>query len=91
MECYTQFKPEDPLHITSFNATSIKDVAAIIMGQFNLIDKPVKINPGLAKDSVQMDKRNEANNYIMDWWLPKTNMQDGIAKVFNEMKKEYGY
>ena len=91
MECYTQFKPEDPLHITSFNATSIKDVAAIIMGQFNLIDKPVKINPGLAKDSVQMDKRNEANNYITDWWLPKTNMQDGIAKVFNEMKKEYGY
>ena len=91
MECYTQFKPEDPLHITSFNATSIKDVAAIITGQFNLIGKQVKINPGLAKDSVQMDKRNEANNYIMDWWLPKTNMQDGIAAVFNEMKKEYGY
>ena len=91
MECYTQFKPEDPLHITSFHATSIKEVAAIIMGQFNLIDKPVKINPGLAKDSVQMDKRNEANNYIMDWWLPKTNMQEGIKAVFDEMKKEYGY
>ena len=91
MECYTQFKPEDPLHITSFHATSIKEVASIIMGQFNLIGKPVKINPGLAKDSVQMDKRNEANNYIMDWWLPKTNMQDGIKAVFNEMKKEYGY
>ena len=91
MECYTQFKPEDPLHITSFHATSIKEVASIIMGQFNLIGKPVKINPGLAKDSVQMDKRNEANNYIMDWWLPKTNMQDGIKAVFDEMKKEYGY
>ena len=51
----------------------------------------VKILPGLAKDSVQLDKRNEADNYIMGWWLPKTNMQDGIAKVFNEMKKEYGY
>ena len=36
-----------------------------------------------------MDKRNEADSYITDWWLPKTNMQDGIAKVFNEMKKEY--
>ena len=32
MECYTQFKPEDPLHITSFNATSIKEVAHIIQG-----------------------------------------------------------
>ena len=91
MENYTDFKPEDPLHITSFHATSIKEVAQIIMGQFNLIGKPVKINPGLAKDSVQMDKRNEANSYIMDWWLPQTNMQDGIKAVFDEMKKEYGY
>ena len=91
MENYTDFKPEDPLHITSFHATSIKEVAAIIMGQFNLIGKPIKINPGLAKDSVQMDKRNEANSYIMDWWLPQTNMQDRIKAVFDEMKKEYGY
>ena len=91
MESYTDFKPEDPLHITSFNATSIKDVAAIITGQFNMINRFIKITPGLAKDSVQLDKRNEANNYITNWWLPKTNMQDGIAKVFNEMKKEYGY
>ena len=71
MDCYTQFKPEDPLHITSFNATSIKEVAQIIMGQFNIIGKQVKINPGLAKDSVQMDKRNEADNYIMGWWVAK--------------------
>ena len=89
MESYTDFKPEDPLHITSFNSSSIKEVAQIIMGQFNLIGRPIKINPGLAKDSVQLDKRNEANNYIMGWWLPKTNLQDGIAKVFNEMKKDY--
>ena len=89
MENYTDFKPEDPLHITSFHATSIKEVASIIMGQFNLIGKTVKIAPGLAKDSVQMDKRNEADSYIMGWWLPKTNIQDGIAKVFEEMKKNY--
>ena len=91
MENYTDFKPEDPLHITSFHATSIKEVAQIITGQFNLIDKPVRINPGLAKDSVQMDKRNEADTYITGWWRPKTNMQEGIKAVFNEMKKEYGY
>ena len=72
-----------------FNATPIKDVASIIMGQFNMIDRPVRISPGLAKDSVQLDKRNEADNYIMSWWLPKTSIQEGIAKVFNEMKKEY--
>ena len=89
MDCYTQFKPEDPLHITSFHQSSIKEVAAIIQGQFNMIGRSVKINPGIAKDSVQMDKRNEADTYITGWWLPKTNLQDGIAKVFNEMKTHY--
>ena len=92
MESYTDFKPEDPLHITSFSGSTIKEVAQIIQGQFNLIERyDVKIKPGLAKDSVQLDKRNQANNYITGWWMPKTNLQDGIAKVFNEMKKEYGY
>jgi nucleoside-diphosphate-sugar epimerase len=89
MESYTDFKPEDPLHITSFRSTTIKEVAHIIMGCFNRVGKQVKINPGLAKDSVQLDKRNEADTYITGWWLPKTNMQDGIAKVFTEMAKHY--
>ena len=89
MESYTDFKPEDPLHITSFKTTTINEVASIISGCFNLINKPIKIKPGLAKDSVQMDKRNEADLYITSWWLPKTTMDKGIAKVFNAMKEEY--
>jgi len=88
MKNYTDFKPEDPLHITSFRSTSIKQVAEMIQGQFGLIGKhDVRIKPGLAKDSVQMDKRNEANTYITGWWLPKTTIDKGIAKVFDEMKK----
>ena len=90
MECYFDFKSNDPLHITSFNATSISEIAAIIQGQFNLIGRfDVKIKPGLAKDSVQMDKRNEADTYISGWWLPKTGISEGIGKVFDEMKKDY--
>jgi len=92
MEHYDDFKATDPLHITSFRSESIKTVAGIIQGCFNKISMyDVKIKPGLAKDSVQMDKRNEADNYIFGWWMPKTNLQDGIHKVFDEMKKEYGY
>ena len=90
MNCYSDFKPTDPLHITSFNATSINDIASIIQGQFNLIERfDVKIKPGLAKDSVQMDKRNEADTYITGWWTPKTTIDQGITKVFQEMKKNY--
>lgn len=89
MESYTDFKPEDPLHITSFKTTTINEVASIISGCFNLINKQIKIKPGLAKDSVQMDKRNEADLYITSWWLPETTIDKGITKVFNAMKEEY--
>jgi nucleoside-diphosphate-sugar epimerase len=89
MESYTDFKSEDPLHITSFNTTTIKEVASIINGCFNLINKPIKIKPGIAKDSVQMNKKNEADSYIISWWLPKTTIDKGIIKVFNAMKEEY--
>ena len=96
MESYSDFKPTDPLHVTSFHSHSIKYVADTIQGQFNLLGTDVdpkymdvKIKPGLAKDSVQMDKRNEADNYILGWWQPTTGLHDGIVKVFNEMKKEY--
>jgi nucleoside-diphosphate-sugar epimerase len=96
MESYSDFKPTDPLHVTSFNSHSIKYVADTIQGQFNLLGTDVdpkymdvRIKPGLAKDSVQMDKRNEADNYILGWWQPKTGLHDGIAKIFSEMKKHY--
>ncbi len=90
MECYDNFKPTDPLHITSFRNDSIKSVAEMIQGQFNLIGKyDVKIKPGIAKDSVQMDKRNEADTYITGWWMPKTPLYQGIAKVFEEMKNDW--
>ena len=90
MECYSDFKPTDPLHITSFNATTINDIATHIQGYFNGIERyDVKIKPGFAKDSVQMDKRNEADTYITGWWTPKTGIDQGIAKVFAEMKKDY--
>ena len=90
MNCYSDFKPTDPLHITSFHETSIAEIASFIQGQFNMIGRyDVKIKPGLAKDSVQMDKRNEAETYITGWWTPKTGIDQGIAKVFQEMKKNY--
>ena len=89
MESYTDFKPEDPLHITSFSSTSIRRIADEIQGQFRLIGKEVQIKAGLAKDSVQLDKRNEADTYITGWWLPETGIDKGIAKVFDHMKQKY--
>jgi nucleoside-diphosphate-sugar epimerase len=88
MENYNDFTSEDNLHITSFHSTKILDIANIISGQFNLIDKSVKIQPSEEKDSVQMDKRNLPDTYLTKWWMPKTTIEQGIAKVFEAMKNE---
>ena len=90
MDNYTDFTSEDDLHITSFKYTKIKDIANMIAGQFNLIGKyNIKVQPSSQKDSVQLDKRNKADTFIMKWWMPKTTINDGIAKVFESMRKEY--
>ena len=89
MNNYDNFYSDDPLHITNFDYTSIREVAIIIENEFKLIGKPINIIPGEASDSVQLDKRNEADRFIEQYWSPKTDLETGIAKVFEAMKKNY--
>ena len=89
MKNYDQFYANDPLHITNFDYTTIREVAIIIENEFRLIGKPVNIIPGKASDTVQLDKRNEADPFIQKYWSPKTDLVTGISKVFEAMKKDY--
>ena len=89
MKNYNEFYSDDPLHITNFDYTSIREVAIIIENEFRLIGKTVNIIPGKASDSVQLDKRNEADRFIEKYWSPKTNLETGISKVFASMKEDY--
>ena len=89
MKNYDEFYANDPLHITNFDYTSIREVAIIIENEFKLIGKPINILPGEASYSVQLDKRNEADRFIEQYWSPKTDLETGIAKVFEAMKKNY--
>ena len=90
MNNYDDFTSEDNLHVTSYHPTSILDISHIIKGQFNLIGKyDVKLQPSNEKDSVQMDKKNRPDMYLSKWWIPKTTIEQGIVKVFNEMKQTY--
>ena len=86
---YDEFYANDPLHITNFDYTTIREVAIIIENEFKLIGKPVNIIPGKASDTVQLDKRNEADPFIRKYWSPKTDLVTGISKVFESMKKDY--
>ena len=89
MENYSNFSSDDNLHITSGVGTSILEIASKIQTLFAGIGKAVSVVPGTSRDEVQKDARNEADPHIKSWWRPQTTIDEGLAKVFNEMKKEY--
>ena len=89
MDCYYQFTCDDELHITTGVSTSILEIAQNIQVLFKNIGKEVEVIPASSKDEVQKDARNIPDPYIKKWWQPKTNVVDGITKVFEEMKKNY--
>ena len=89
MGCYDQFTCDDELHITTGISTSILEIAQIIQILFRDIGKEVEVIPASSKDEVQKDARNISDPYIERWWQPKTDVVDGISKVFNEIKLNY--
>ena len=89
MGCYDQFSSTDELHITTGVSTSILEIAQNIQSLFKSIGKEIKISPSSSKDEVQKDARNIPDPYIKKWWQPKTDVVNGITKVFEEMKKNY--
>ena len=89
MGCYDQFTCDDELHITTGISTSILEIAQIIQILFRNIGKEIEVIPASSKDEVQKDARNISDPYIERWWRPKTDIVDGISKVFNEIKLNY--
>ena len=89
MERYTEHSSDSELHITSFQSTTILEIGKIIQGLFKSQGKKITLNPAQAKDDVQKDARNEANPHIKKWWKPRTSIEDGIEKIYEEMKKDY--
>ena len=87
MDKYDEFGREYPLHITSFTYSTVNEVAATITQLFIDSGKLVTFVAADSKDEVQKDKRNEADPYICQWWKPKTDLKDGIMKVYRDMKE----
>ena len=80
---YTALPRDQEYHITSFEWTSMLDIANMIAGHF-----PGSIvQPAQAKDMIQKDKRNEADNSILKYWQPKISLANGIKNIIDEMNK----
>jgi nucleoside-diphosphate-sugar epimerase len=82
---YTELPRNQEYHITSFEWTTMLDIAHMIAGHF----PGAVVQPAASKDLVQKDKRNEADPGILKFWQPKIKLADGIKQVIDEMSKSW--
>jgi len=78
---YDEIDRDSNLHITSFEWNSIMEIAEIISEEI-----PCEIIPSNEIDTVQLDKRNEPDPYILNFWKPEISLREGINKIIKEMK-----
>lgn len=68
------------LHVTNFEWNTVLEVAEIIKEKI-----PCEIIPSKEKDTVQLNKRNEPDSYILNFWKPEISLKKGINKIINQM------
>jgi nucleoside-diphosphate-sugar epimerase len=73
---YYNIDPEEALHITSFEWSSVKQVGEILADEFKC-----DLSFATATDEVQKDARNEADNNIFKYWKPTTSLESGLKKI----------
>ncbi|KKL27532.1 hypothetical protein LCGC14_2384210 [marine sediment metagenome] len=79
---YNEISRDINLHITSGVSTKIINIADIIQSII-----PCEITPSTQKDSVQGDKKNQADFYIRRFWGPSINITTGIRRIISAMEK----
>lgn len=82
-ENYHKFKLEkNIIDLSNFEWTTVEDVARIVSKKIN----NCKINK--TKTLNEYSSNIEPNNFILDYWKPKTSLEDGISIVIDWLKKE---
>jgi nucleoside-diphosphate-sugar epimerase len=78
---YNEIDRDKELHITNFEWNTILDVANIINEEI-----PCKITPSKEIDTVQLNKRNEPDPYILNYWKPTISLKEGIKKIITQIQ-----
>ena len=81
MDKYDDIDRSKNLHITNFNWNRVITIAKIISKRFGNCEI-IKSN---LTDLVQLDKRNEPDEYILEFWTPKTSLEDGVNNIINNI------
>ncbi len=80
---YSELPRNKEYHVTSFEWTSILDVANLVSSNF----PGTIVVPSRAFDAVQMGTKNEADPFILNYWKPEINLEDGIRNIVEFMEK----
>jgi nucleoside-diphosphate-sugar epimerase len=76
---YDSLDKNKSYHITSFEWITVLEIAQIIQEISGC-----KIIPSDKKDSTQKNAMNEADNYMLNLWQPKTTLEEGINIIYKK-------
>lgn len=79
MKKYDDIDRKKILHISSFEWSKVVDIANLVKEN----NPSCEIIKGESIDNVQLDSRNEPDNYILNFWKPKTKINEGIKLLYN--------
>ena len=79
-DTYATMPRDANLHVTSFEWSSILQVALHVGDMMG-----VPVVPGKSSDTVQKDLRNEPDRFVLKYWQPATSLRAGIAHVIKAM------
>jgi nucleoside-diphosphate-sugar epimerase len=77
---YNEISRDEQLHISNFEWSTIESVAQIISSVFNC-----NYTKGQKKDTVQLNLQYEPDKNILNYWKPKTSLEDGIRKIIDQL------
>jgi len=80
MNLYNEIDKTKNYHITSFKWVKIKDIAKKV-SEISGCD----FKPGKFSDSTQINAMNNPDPYILNFWEPKTSLEEGIKIIYNEI------
>lgn len=76
-EMYDKLDKSKNYHVSSFEWSSILDVAKIVS---EISGSPIII--GEKVDAVQINAMNPPDDYILQFWKPRTSLKEGILKTY---------
>jgi nucleoside-diphosphate-sugar epimerase len=79
MNKYSELPRDKNYHITSFEWTKIIDIAKIIS---SISNTTYSIGEGY---DIQLNKKNEADQYVLNFWQPKITLENGIKDIYNQI------